>query len=365
MGKRELLIVAAFIALGAVAWQLTAPPAPAGSRRFSVDTVAEIWRNRNTPRQAGHGVVVTSGTLPLSAEIAELRLSNLFAVVVEGTDRADVAWSLEAEATGPTDDVARATAQRLALQHDDMGSVLALSVRAPEDTPRTSTLTLQVPARLLVRVESARRTAITAVAGVRLENLVGDTTLRRVTGAIEGGHRNGELTIEDVEAVTLTLVGSTAVVTRPRGPVDVNARNGSTRIDAPAGRVTAEVNSQQLTIVDPAAAVRVGGIGGEIAIERPRAAIDIDARRTRVTVALDRAVPLTVFAAQGDVTVTVDDVSRVALDVIADSGRIDATGVGLAAVERDGRSMLTQAVDNAPRIAIRGERNSIVIAPVK
>jgi hypothetical protein len=365
MGKRELLIVAAFVALGVVAWRWTAPPAPADSRPFSVDTLAEIWQNRNRPRPAGRAVVTTRGSLPLSPNVTELRLSNLSAVVVTGAERADVAWALDAEATGPTDEAARALAETLTLRHDDMGSVLAVSVRAPGEMPPASTLTLEVPARMLVRVESARRTLVTSVAGVRLENLVGNTTLRQIAGAIEGGHRNGELTIEDAQDVTLTLVGSTAIITRPRGPVDVNARNGSTRLEAPAARVTAEVHSQQFVVVEPADAVRVGGIGGEITIERPRGAIDVDARRTRVTATLDRAVPLTVFAAEGDVTVMVDDVSRMALDVVADSGRIDARGVGLVAVERDGQSVLAQAVDNAPRMAVRGERNHVVIAPVK
>jgi hypothetical protein len=365
MGKRELLIVAAFVVFGVVAWQLAAPPAPEGGRRFSVDTVAEIWRNRNRPGLAGHATVTTRGTIPLAPDVTELRLSNLFAVVVEGTDRGDVAWTLESLADGPTDDAARQTAERIVLQHDALGAVLALSVRGPEDTRRTSTLTLQVPARVVVRVESARHTTITSVAGVRLENLVGDTTLRQITGAIDGGHRNGDLTIDDVHDVALTLVGSTAVLKQPRGTVEVNARNGSTRIEAPAGRVTAEVNAQHLTIVDSAAAVRVGGIGGEITIERPRAAIDVDARRTHVAVALDRAVTTTIFAAEGDVVVSVGDVSTMSLDIAADAGRIDASGVGLAAVERDGRSALTQVVDNAPRVAIRGERGGIVIAPMK
>jgi hypothetical protein len=365
MGKRELLIVAAFVALGVVDWRLAAPPAPEGGRRFSMDTLAEIWRNRNRPDLAGHATVTTRGTIPLAPGVTELRLSNLSAVVVGGADRDDVAWTLETQANGPTADAARQTAEQIVLRHDALGTVLALSVHGPEHTPRTSTLTLEVPARVVVRVESARHTSITSVAGVRLENLVGDTTLRQIAGAIDGGHRNGTLTIDDVHDVALTLVGSTAIVKQARGTVEVNARNGSTRIEAPAGRVTAEINAQHLTIVDSVAAVRVGGIGGEITIERPRAAIDVDARRTQVTIALDRGVPTTIFAAEGDVHLSLRDVSAVSLDIAGDAGRIDASGVGLAAVERAGRSALIQALDNVPHVAIRGERSGIVIAPMK
>lgn len=365
MGKRELLIIAAFAVLGVVAWRLTAPPAPPGGRSFSLDTLAEIWRDRNSPRLAGHAVVTTHGTIAVTAALVEVRLSSVFEVTVEGGERTDIAWSLDAEASGPTDEAARQTAERTRLQHDDLGTVVAMSVRGPEDAPRTSRLTLHVPSRLAVRVESARRTHISSVAGVRLENLVGDVDLTHIAGVIDGAHRNGQLSIDDSRDVTLALIGSTAVVRRPLGTVSITARNGSTRIEQPAGPVVAETTSQHLTIVESGGDVRVGGLGGEITIERPRSAIDIDARRTRVALRLDHAVASTVFSAEGGVTLTLDDVSLVSLDVISDRGKIDAQRVGLAPVDRDGRSHLLQPIDGAARVAIRGEGSSIVIVPGK
>jgi hypothetical protein len=365
MGKRELLIVAAFVVLGAAAWRLTAPPASPGGRSFSLDTLSEIWRNRNSPRPAGHAVATTNGTIEVAAALSELRLSSVSEVAVEGGDRTDIAWSLEAEARGPSDTAAREAAERIRLQHDDLGTVLALSVRGPDNTPLTSKLTLRVPSRLAVRVESARRTRLSSVAGVRLENLVGNADLKHIAGGIDGAHRNGELTIDDGRDVTLALIGSTAVIRRSLGAVSISARNGSTRIEQPAGAVVAEATNQHLTVVESLGDVRVGGVGGEITIERPRRAIDIDARRTRVTLLLDRAVPATVFSAEGGVMLTLADVSLVALDVIADVGKIDAQRVGLTPVDRDGRSHLTQAIDGAARVAIRGEASSIVIAAGK
>jgi hypothetical protein len=365
MGKRELLIIAAFFVLGAATWRLTAPPSPPGGRSFSLDTLSEIWRNRNSPRPAGHAVMTTHGTIEVTAALSEVRLSSVFEVIVEGGERTDIAWSLDAEARGPTDDAARQAAERIRLEHDDLGTVVAMWVRGPDDAPRTSTLTLQVPSRLAVRVESARRTRISSVAGVRLENLVGDADLKRITGGISGAHRNGQLSIDDVRDVTLALIGSTAVIRRPLGAVSLSARNGSTRIEQPAGAVVAEATNQDLTIVDSLGNVRVGGLGGEITIERPRAAIDVDARRTRVMLRLDRAVPATVFSAEGGVTLTLDDGPLVSLDVIADAGKIDAQRVGLTPVDRDGHSHLVQSIDGAARVAIRGERSNIVIAPGK
>jgi hypothetical protein len=365
MGKRELLIVAAFVAFGAVAWQLTAPPPPEGGRRFSVDTVAEIWRNRNSPSAAGRAVVTTEGTIAVGPAHTDIRLANLFSVIVEGEDRSDIAWRLDAEATGPTDDAARDIAARMALQQDDLGTIIALSVRAPEDTPRSGTLTLQVPARLLVRVESARRVQIGGVYGVRLENLVGDVTLSGIKGPIDGSHRNGELTIDDPLDLTLALAGSRAVVRRARGAVSLSARNGSTLVADSVGPIVAEVTNQHLTISTPGGNVRAGGIAGEITIDRPRASIDVDARRTHVSVTLDRPVPATIFSTEGRVTVSTHDITALSLDVRSDAGEIEASAVALTTVDRDGRSVLTQTIDNAPRLAIRGERSRIVITSGK
>jgi len=46
MGKRELLIVAAFVIIGAVAYHVTAPPARAGQAGFSFGALRDAWRSR-------------------------------------------------------------------------------------------------------------------------------------------------------------------------------------------------------------------------------------------------------------------------------------------------------------------------------
>ena len=364
MGKRELLIAAAFVVMGMVAWRLTAPPPPGGVRPFSLDTLAEIWRNRNTAT-GGRASVTTDGVLPVSDTLTEVRLANLVAVDVRGEARADIAWTLQVDTTGPSDAAAHRTAELTRFTHDEIGPVLALGTRSPEDVPRAGTLTLRVPSRLTVRVETARRTHIAAVAGVRLENLVGDTTLTSVAGSIDGAHGNGDLTIDDSRDVTLTLAGSRTTIRRSHGAVALTARNGETRIEQATGRVDADTINQRLTIIEPAREVRVGGVGGEITIERPRAAVDVDARRSHVQALLDRAVPITVFSAEGEVTLSLPDHVPISLDVEADTGRIDATAIGLTPIDRDGRSRIIRTVDEASRVAVRGDRSGIVIVRMK
>ncbi len=121
----------------------------------------------------------------------------------------------------------------------------------------TSELTLRVPPRLVIRVEHARRSTVEGVAGVRLENLVGDVQVRSVAGEVTGSHRNGALGISAAGAVRLTLVGVTAVIAGTRGEVAVTSRNGQSRFEHTQGAIALDVNNETVTIADSAAAVRV------------------------------------------------------------------------------------------------------------
>ncbi len=48
MGKRELLIVTAFVVVGVVAYQLGAAPPAEGRRRFSLATLMDHFREETT-----------------------------------------------------------------------------------------------------------------------------------------------------------------------------------------------------------------------------------------------------------------------------------------------------------------------------
>ena len=191
MGKRELLIIAAFAVVGMAVYRLVAPPAPDSPPGFSLSRITEAWRNRNAP--PARATVTTAGVLAAASNLTELRLSGLVTVNVLGETRDDVAWTLTVETNGQDEGAVQRTAEATSLRHDDLGDVLALSIRSTGEIRQSSTLDLKVPARLVVRVESARNTRIAGVSEVRLENLVGDTDVRRVAGSVSGAHRNGKL----------------------------------------------------------------------------------------------------------------------------------------------------------------------------
>lgn len=365
MGKRELLIVAVFAAVGLAVFRLVAPASGEPRGGFSIGRMIDQWRTRHMSMPA-HATVTTHGRLPVTAPLETIRLSGLAVVEVVGEARDDLAWELGVEANAADDGAARTIAEATTLRHDDLGGVMALSVRAPGAALQASTLTLRVPARLGIRVESARRTRITGTAGVRLENLVGDVEVSAIDGLVEGSHRNGRLTIDDVDGVLLTLVGSNALLRRVRGTTTINARGGATRLEGSRGPATVEINGQPLTIVESSGPIRAGGTGGEIVVERPRGSVDIDARRMHVGLTIDRAVPVTVFTTETRIDLAIDATLPVALDIVAeDGGTIDASAVGLIAEARDGTSRLAHEFGREARVAIRGRRGGIVITSGK
>lgn len=364
MGKRELLIVAVFAAIGLAVFRVVSPAAGAPRDGFSIGSLIHQWRDRHMSMPA-HATVTTTGLLAVAPALHTLRLSGLATAEVIGETRDDIAWELRVETNAADEPAARRTAESTTLLADDLGAVMAISVKAPGTTMQASTLTLRVPARLGVRVESARRTRVTGVSTVRLENLVGDADVSAVDGLVEGGHRNGNLTIDNVERVRLTLVGSNAVLRAVRGEAIINAREGNTRIEGSLGASLVEVNGQTLTVVEPEAPIRASGIGGEIVIERPRAAVDIDARRMHVGLTLDRAVPVTVFSTEVRIDLALDAGLPVTLDVVTEDGTIDASAIGLAADARDGANHLLQTYGDDARVVIRDHRSGIVITSGK
>ena len=72
MGKRELLIIVIFVAIGTVAYQFTAPPAT-GDRGFSFAKIFSEAR-REVRGNPGSGKYVHKASIPVPADLREVRL---------------------------------------------------------------------------------------------------------------------------------------------------------------------------------------------------------------------------------------------------------------------------------------------------
>jgi hypothetical protein len=365
MGKRELLIVAAFVCVGILAYELTAPPPRTGERRFSLSALRDAFRPRRGPA-AGRATVAHDGTWAAPASLAELNIAGVSAVVVTGEPRTDIAWAMAVEAMASDEAVAKRNADQVTIGADEMGSILAIVARAPRGVRQTSTLTLRVPARLAVRVDGARRTSVSSVAAVRLDATAGDARLERIAGAVTGTHRNGTIAIADAGSIALTLAGANATVDRTRGETAVEVRNGTCQARDLAGPFTVDASNASVELTRSAGAARLTVSGGSAAVVEPRGSVRIDARNAAVSATIDRAVPLTTIATGGGVRVTLArDPLPIAIDAVADPGTIVATDFGLTPDVHDRSATLRHTFGDEARVALRIDGGEIVIARTK
>jgi hypothetical protein len=365
MGKRELFIVIAFVAAGALAYHLTAPPPKAGERGFSLSSLLSGIR-RQVRSNAATATVSRAGTVALRPGVTELRLtaSRSVPLTVTGEQRDDIGYDLAVESSGPDQATALDWAGRARVTDDDLGFAQALAVRFPNEGTQTARLTLRVPTRLLVRVENAGRVAVSGVRAVDLRNLTGEATLTDITGPVTGSHRSGDLTVTQAGAVTLSLTSSRAKLTGIKGPIELNGRSGDCTITQSDGTIEAVMSNAELTVTEHRGAIKVLGEGGTLRLAMPSSDLAVDVRRMLVDVTLGAALPATIITTDEPLRLTLAGPPKVNLDAVAgDGGAIRASDFGLDATRQDRESRLSAPIGGGgPRLVLRNTRADIVIS---
>jgi hypothetical protein len=368
MGKRELIIVVAFVAAGAIAYQLTAPPPKAGERSFSLSTLLSGLR-RQVRSNAATATVTRTGTVALRPGVTELRLtaSRSVPLTVTGERRDDIGYDLWVESSGPDQATALDWAGRAQVADDDLGFAQALAVRFPSEGTQTARLTLRVPDQLLVRIENAGRVMVSGVRAVDLRNLTGEATVSDVSGPVTGSHRSGDLTVTGARAVTLTLTSSRAKLTGITGAIGVSGRNGECAIRQSRGAVDAAMSNADLTITEHEGPIKVSGEGGTLRIALPTSDLAVDVRRMLVEITIAAALPATIITTDEALRLTLAGPPRVTLDAVAsDGGTIRADDFGLEPTRQDRESRLSAPLaGGGPRLVLRNTRGDIVIGARK
>ena len=181
MGKRELLIILAFVVVGALAYQLTAPAPKEGERSFSLSRIFSNIRNEVRSHSAS-ATVPMSGTVTLRPGVTEVRLLTIRAmpVTITGEKRSDISYEMSVKSDGPDEATAREWANKSKMEDDDLGNAHSLKVSFPEEGQQSGTLTIKVPEQLLTRIEGSGQVTISAVRAVELRNASGEITLTNV-----------------------------------------------------------------------------------------------------------------------------------------------------------------------------------------
>jgi hypothetical protein len=364
MGKRELLIIAGFLVIGAGAYQLSAPP-ETGERGFSFSRLMDAMRRevRGFPGTATHE---STGTIPVSADLTELRVrSPARGVEVIGEDRADIAYSLSVSSNGATDEEAMTYARAVAVTQDDLGFALRVSLSSPEEARQSAGLVLRVPAGLAVNVEGrANQVQIRGVAAVILDGTAGETRVEDVPGLVSGTHRGGRLTVERAGSVELSVTSARSEFADVRGSLALTARNGACDVRGGGGELTIDQVNVEVRIEAPERTVRVTGTGGEVLVVDPRDEVRVETERAEVEVQLEHAVPMTVITTNDTIRIVLAETASAAVDAIAsDGGEVQATEFDLVAetADRESRLAHTFGAEPAPRVTLRNVRGDIVI----
>jgi hypothetical protein len=376
MGKRELLLIVAFVILGGIVYQFTAPPAAPGEQGFSLSKMIDGLRREVRGNRASAQHTIT-GVQAIDNDVTEMRVTlGSGPLTIVGEERADVSAELDATSNGYDQAEADRLVREVKLKFDRAASILFLRLEFPEGgVQRVRGLTLKVPARLVVRTVETHtgQVEISKVAGVELGMARGDTNVREIKGNVTVSHRGGDLVISDAGSVKLTTRGSDVTLERIRGQVTINSQAGELKTSAIAGPIELESNGTDVRLEGLESTntmVRVNATGGALEIRGLRSESRIDLRNTELELVLDQPAIVAVYS-EGDEPMQVTlPAGGFRLDALAREGGIRTTpddlamrlGLQVTRAEPDGEEKVLGSVKGGGPLLTLRSRGAITLA---
>lgn len=368
MGKRELLLIVAFVAVGALVYQVTAPPAAPGARGFSLGRLMDEIRREVRGRPASADIT-RAATHPVPEGVTELRVTmQNTPVVIVGEDRSDIATELWVRSNGVDEAEAKSLAERAELRVEPAGPTLTVSLHYPPEGSQRGRVRIQVPSAMLARFGTTNvRIEITGVSGVSLESARGEVIVRQIAGRVEVTHRGGDFTVEDAGSVRLTTRGSDLRLGRVRGEASLTAVSGDVRARELFGPVEIDATNADLVLEDLQKSngpFRIIAVNGEVTLRGLRAEARIDGRGTDIAVTVDRAAPVAIFTTGGR-TEIVPPPGGYTLDVQAADGRLLvadelAASIDVRAADDNKQQRASGAVHGGgPTLTVRATRGEV------
>jgi hypothetical protein len=325
MGKRELLLIIAFIIGGAIVYQATAPPPAPGERSFSPGRLIDDFRRHLRGNRASAETTTVSHHA-VGPAVAELKVGRAAEVTIIGEDRADIEAELHVRSNGSDEAEAQRLAKETVLKVETAGSRLAASISYPDaGTQRALRLTLKVPARLVVTLEGGSPLNVSGVAGVELSSSRGEARLRNITGKVSGTHHGGELFVTNVGSVKLTSMGTEVQLERISGETTLNIRGGELRASELAGPIEIDAEGAQITldkIQKATGVVRIHAASRSVTVRGLSTEARIDVRNAEVEVEADRAAPLAIYSEGGGSVDVTPATGGYELDAVSTNGEL-------------------------------------------
>lgn len=378
MGKRELLLAAAFIVLGVSVYQFTAPPVDPSRPRWSFGKMLEHVRKEVRGSRASAKVATTS-TVKAPDSLREMRIvMRRGAMTVTGEDRADIQVQLAVTSNGVDDAEANRLARATEVKFDEAGAVLIARVESPERGEQRASIDIRVPRRLGIRIDEKNGVlTVRDVASVIVGAGRGESVISKVPGAVQILQRGSRITITDVGSVKMTTFsGAEARVSKVRGDASFTLQGGEMRAEEIDGTIEVEARNTDVRFLkmdNNRRALRFNATNGEVVVAGVQTEMRIDGRDTDIRVDQPAASTLSIYN-EGDepIEVTVP-ANGFTLDAMTAAGRLTVDpGLEKAGVKvvgsgesgDTGRQEFRAAAPvrgGGPTVTIRASRGDIIL----
>jgi hypothetical protein len=310
--------------------------------------------------------------------VTELRVVEMVHELhITGEDRPDIEARLRVNSNAYDDAEAKKFAEQTVLETDHAASSLVLQVKYPKgrDTGRQRTsLTLKVPSRLRVRVESRPGDmTIEGVAGVEAANAGGETKIRRIDGRAAITHRGGTLVVEQVPALKLVSRNAEVTLSAIRGDLSLNAEGGEVTAKDLAGPIEVDARNAEVELEGlekTRGPIRVNTVHGSLRLEGVAADTRVDGRDASLEIVMGAAAPIAIYN-EGDGIEVTPPRGGYALDALVTEGRIGPDelvaelGLKRATDSVTGETRASGPVNGGgPVITIRARRGDLTLRPI-
>lgn len=362
MGKRELLLVLAFLGIGTVVYHLTAPPGDPRKPGFSLSgLVAHV--ETMVKGERAEATIVRRARIEAPAAGEPVRLTDYRGrVTMLAEARSDIEAELTAVVFGVDDAAAQARGQDVTLDLEPEGDQVEVVLKQSEHVQRRPRfeLTLRVP--LEQRVTLGLRSGEAEVRGVAwlsLEEGRGKLTIldtRRIDGSFQG-----DISAQRIDSAKLEV---------RRGEVRFDVVSGTLALDAEHSDLTLSKIGGAVTLTTKNLDCNLDEVDGPITIEsehtkldirNPRAAVTVTATNSEILLAMTDAVPVTMTSSDETIDVRLPK-PGVRLDVETTDGEIRTTDARFAVQKQErAQTLQSKTEGGGPLIKLRNENGHIVL----
>jgi hypothetical protein len=368
MGKRELLLIGAFLLLGMGVYHVTAPPPKPGQEGLSIGRLLRHIRSEIQGENA-EAHVIRNSRQEVDPEISRLVLiDHRGSLKLIGEDRADITAELTATAFGLDDSTAHQRATEIQLKFEPDGEEMKVRATRPSESRRSrmAVLTLRVPARLACSLEFRGEAEVNNVAEVKLLTARGKALIRDVP-VVEGELTNGALEITHARVVDVKTERAEVRIEKVAETLTLEAVRGSVRLRHIGGKTTLKLERVDAEAEALVGEANIHAASGSLTMRGIAAPVEISGESVSLELTMAAAVPISASTSGEELQVELPP-SGVTLDALAEDGRVRLPqGVVPAKEEAEdqggegGRHVKTDIHGGGPTLRLRNEHADIVI----